>query len=99
MSRGVQYPGGPKNLALTTTVVQVSDICIAHHKNTSLSLVVGEIYQLSGVTMYFTVSLHRHNMRLMKVMYQLLGDTGLQLASGLILEWLFGSLLCCHLSW
>ena len=36
MSRGVQYPGGPKNLALTTTVVQVSDICIAHHKNTSL---------------------------------------------------------------
>ena len=35
MSRGAQCPGGPKNLALTT-VVQVSDICIAHHKNTSL---------------------------------------------------------------
>ena len=60
---------------------------------------VGEKYQLSGVTTYFTVFLHRHNMRLTKVMYQLLGDTGLQLASGLILEWLFGSLLCCHLSW
>ena len=44
MSRGSNILGDPIiwHLLLYYPVLQVSDICIAHHKNTSLSLVVGE---------------------------------------------------------
>jgi len=35
----------------------------------------------------------------MKVIYQLLGDTGLQLVSGLILGWSSGPPSFYHLSW